>query len=179
MPKQAMLIPKFLTEKDALFCIDHVVNSLFANLDFPLNRRMCHVVVLCPSMPDDRVGDYPKWPVYPLEPALLAEKSFGDKNEWTASYDDIGRCKVLQRWHNRYDEGTDIIPHLLFPGDTPYWGSVKREFIATGCSGVKPYFDKMIAGNVTDMIIALAYHRWMESEDRINNVNFLTYEKEE
>lgn len=179
MPEQAILTPKFLTEEDARFCIRHVVNSLFANLDFPLNRRMCHVVTLCPSMSDDRVGDYPRWPVYQLQPQLLCEESFGDKEAWTAPYDDIARCKVLQRWHNRYDEGTDIVAHLLFPGDTRYYGSVMRQLVATGCSGVQPWFDRMISGMVTDMIIALAHNRWMTSDDYRNNARFLTYEKEE
>ncbi len=174
MPEQKMLTPKFLTEADAKFCISHVINSLFANPDVPLKRQACHVVVLCPKMPDDREGDYPRWPAYQMEPHLLAEMSFGDRSIWTAEYDNIARCKVLQEWHDRHDGRTDIIPHLLFPGDTPFWGSVKREFIATGCSGVQSYFDKMIAGQVTDMVIALAYHRWKESEDLKNSVHFLT-----
>ena len=124
-------------------------------------------------MPDERAEDYPSYPNLPLKPHVFYEHSFG-KEEWTHKFDDIARCKALQLWHERNDDRTDCRPLLLFPGDTPFWGGVKRHGIVVACSGVQPWFDKMISGMVADMIDAYAYNEWMESEDRKNAVDFLT-----
>ena len=66
------------------------------------------------------------------------------------------------------------MPHLLFLGDTPYWGGVKREGIVVACSGVQPHFDRMIAGMVADGLIAMAYELWMTSEDKQEGASFLS-----
>lgn len=175
MPNER-LMPKFLTREIAGKAINSVLGAVMPSgmpSRFPLKRHHCHVVVLVPSMEDDRAGDYPKWPNYHLEPVVLFEQSVGPSEEWEHPFDDIARCKALQLWHGRNDDRTDSMPHLLFPGDTPFWGGVKRNGIVVACSGIQPWFDKMISGMVADVCIALSYEAWMQSEDRAKGLNFL------
>ncbi len=138
-------------------------------------RKQCHVVVLVPGMVDHCEEDYPNWPDYPLKPVLLYEKSFlGGQEKLEADFDSIARCKASQLWTDRNDDRTDCIPHLLFKGDTPYWGGVKRRGIVVTCSGVQPHIDKLIAGIVADILVAMAHAAWKNSEDCQQQVDFLT-----
>ncbi|PIQ68706.1 MAG: hypothetical protein COV91_02745 [Candidatus Taylorbacteria bacterium CG11_big_fil_rev_8_21_14_0_20_46_11] len=82
--------------------------------------------------------------------------------------------KAIQLWHDRNDDRTNIMPHLLFSGDTVYWGGVKRHGIVVACSGVQPWFDKMFSGMIADMLVGIAYNAWMLSEDKRQGVDFLT-----
>ena len=66
------------------------------------------------------------------------------------------------------------MPHLLFTGETPYWGGVKRRGIVVTCSGVQPWFDKMVSGMIADAMVALAYDAWMNSQIINGQVDFLT-----
>lgn len=134
-----------------------------------LKRQHFHVVVLVPSL--DTAGSYPE---YRLHPCVLHEESFGKETAWEHDYAEIARCKALQLWHGRNDGRAGIRPHLLFSGDTPYYGGVHRHGIVVACSGVQQYFDQMIAGMVSDMCIALAHDEWERSEDKKNGVNFLS-----
>jgi hypothetical protein len=134
-------------------------------MSFDIKRQTFHVVILVPKMLVG-VGNYPD---YPILPHLLAEQSWGDKKEWSYDYAEIAQCKALQLWHGRNDGGTDIKPHLLFSNDTPFWGGVKRDGIVVACSGVQPYFDRMIAGMTADVCIAYAYHAWMLSKDKADD----------
>lgn len=163
-----LLLPKFLNKEKAEEAIRLV--SKFATTPPMLfdtgEREMFHVAILVPAMKDDGGESYPN---YPIQPHLLAELGFGDKKKWPYDFGNIARCKALQLWHDRNDGGTDIKPHLLFPGDTPFWGGVKRDSIVVTCSGLQPYFDRMIAGWVADHCIAYAYHHWMLSDDKTND----------
>lgn len=177
-PEVHMVTPKFLTKELAALAVESVMKAVMdrhvnERVNLMLKRQSCHIVILVPSMKDDRQADYPDWPNYHIEPSCLYEYSEGRKDQWSAKYDDIARCKALQLWHDRNDDRTDIMPHLLFPGDTPFWGGVKRHGIVVTCSGVQPYFDKMISGMVADMLIGLAYHAWMMSNDKAEDVDFL------
>lgn len=161
--------PKFLTEKMAEEAVHRVWHSVLndASIHFQPKRKSCHIVVLVPEMetPDepDIMDNYPN---YPVRPIVLFEESFGNKEEWTADYDDIARCKAYKLWQGMNDGRTDILPHLMYSGDCPFWGGVKRDGIVVACSGVESYFDRMISGMVADMLIAGAYHAWMKSEDK-------------
>lgn len=138
-------------------------------------RDQCHIIVLVPGMTDHVAEDYPNWPDYSLKPVLLFEHSFfGGTGEHEGPFEEIARCKALQRWTDRNDGRTDIIPHLLYQGDTPYWGSVKRDEIVVACSGVQPYIDRLISSMVADLLIAMAYEAWKVSTDRKEEVDFLT-----
>ena len=178
VPTQAVLTPKFLTKEMAERAIDFAVTSV---MESPAlrgflqpKRHQLHVVVLVPGMTNHVVEDYPDWPDYPLKPVLLHEKSFGNKAEFGKPYDEIARCKALQLWTDRNDDRTDCVPHLLFKGDTPFWGGVKRRGLVVTCSGVQPWIDKLISGIVADTLVAMAHQAWTDSADRAGGENFLT-----
>ena len=107
------------------------------------------------------IGDAPG---YPCQPVLLYEQSFGTIADWEHRYGIIARSKAIQLWTGRNDGRTDNQPHLLFPGDTPYWGGVKRNGIVVACSGVQPWFDQMISGMTIDAMVALAYDAYKTDE---------------
>ena len=171
--------PKFLTtdlaDRAVLFVWSAVMEPKYDTAFFKPKRTACHIIVMVPEMQatlkDENVrnsgGMIYNYPDYPINPIILYERSFGDqKNEWTADYRNIAQCKALQLWHGRNDGRTDIMPHLLYSGDCPFWGGVKRDGIVVACSGVEPYFDRMIAGMVADLCIAGAYHAWIQSADK-------------
>jgi hypothetical protein len=178
--------PKFLTAEMAERAIELVHDMIqpqetLANEKFfRLKRGSWHVVVLVPEMQatgkdeDVRGQVIHNYPDYPINPVVLAERSFGDRSLWSADYKDVARCKAVQLWHGRNDGRTDIMPHLLYSGDCPFWGGVKRDGIVVACSGVEPWFDRMIAGMVADMCIAGAYHAWMKSADKKDDLDNLS-----
>ncbi len=141
---------------------------------------MCHIVVLAPSIQRDtgyppvRFDPYISHPKNQPLPYLLYEHSLGDKSKWPLKFDQIAESKALQLWHNQNNDGTDIQPHLLFPGDTAFWGGVKRDGIVVACSGFQPWFDKMVSGMIADTIKALCYDAWMTSKIKEGNAPFLT-----
>ena len=164
-----LLLPKFLTRGVAESAIVSAVDMTFRAI--PVKREMLHVVVLVPEM--DVTSR--KWPDYPIRPFCIAQMSFGNMKDWPYKFDEIAQCKALQLWHDRNDGGTDITPHLLFPNDTPFWGGVKRHGIVVSCSGVQPWFDRMIAGITADVCVARAYDAWMNSHDKADDeLCFLT-----
>lgn len=165
MPKPKT--PKFLTKRVAKQAVKSVLNTVFESpIGDLLKRQDLHIVVLVPAMKNDWTSAFPQWPNFELEPAVLYQKSVGKRKKWEYPFDDIARCKALQLWHGRNDDRTDIMPHLLFSGDVPYWGGVKRHGIVVTCSGVQPWFDKMISGMIADMIIGLTYDAWMTSPEK-------------
>jgi len=168
MPKSELLTPKFLTAKIAEEAVGHVLDTIYkTGVTRFLNReQMCHVVVLVPAMERPLFAEAgTKWTNYVTQPHFLYHHSVG-RTRWPYRFDDIASSKALQLWHDRNDGQADIMPHLLFSGDAPFWGGVKRSGIVVTCSGVQPYFDRMIAGMAADMCIGLAYHAWMESDDK-------------
>ncbi len=177
MSETKLCTPKFLTpeiaELSILSAIDSVFNGHATHALQPKHRQL-HVVVLAPGMEDDR-PDYHKWPNYQIQPVVLCEYTLGNVADFPYPFDDIARCKALQLWHGRNDDRTEIIPHLLFPGDTPFWGGIKRQGIVVACSGIQPWQDKLISGVSADFMIALAHNAWMESADKSDNeLCFLT-----
>ena len=165
------LQPKFLTLEIANLAVSLAVNTVFdgAVISSLINRKMCHVIVLAPAMEEG------VWPNCTVKPFALCERSFGQAYMWPYPFDRIARCKALQLWYGRNDGGTDCQPHLLFPGDTPFWGGVKRQGIVVACSGIQPHFDRMIAGMVADLCIGMAYDAWMTSADlKDDGLCFLT-----
>lgn len=171
------ITPKYLTQEvaemavSAAFALTMDENSIFKSM---LKRPHCHVVILVPSMEDAREIDYPDWPHYPTKAQVLHEQSVGEKLEWEFPFDEIARCKALQLWTGRNDDRTACIPHLLFPGDTPYWGGVNRRGLVVTCSGVQPWFDKMISGFIADAMVALAHDSFMSDKEVNEGANFLS-----
>lgn len=166
-------LPKFLTVEMARTAVGHVWLTIVCNelVDFMPKRRACHIVVMVPEMEvtgkDENTHGGPiyNYPDYPVRPVVLYENSF-ELSNWTADYADGAKCKAFKLWHGHNDGRTDILPHLMYSGDCPFWGGVKRDGIVVACSGVEPHFDRMISGMVADMLIAGAYHAWMKSEDK-------------
>ena len=174
---EELCTPKFLTQRLASLAVEGARHTVYEGpLRFILEakRQQFHTVILVPGIKDDR-PDYPDWPNYQLQPVVLYEYTFGDVSKFPHPFIDIARCKALQLWHDRNDDRTEIIPHLLFPGDTPFWGGVKRHGIVVACSGIQPWLDKLISGMVTDLLVALAYDAWMNSLDKADDdLCFLT-----
>jgi hypothetical protein len=179
---EKLMTPKFMTVRAASTAVTATFDAVFGlpNLpgllrdDLRPRRDECHVVILVPGTIDHYEQNFPNWPDYPIKPVLLYEESRGDPAKFEHPFDEIARCKAMQLWTDRNDDRTDNIPHLMFRGDTPYWGGVKRREIVVACSGVQPCIDKLISGMVADMLVALAHSAWMESEDKAKEVSFLT-----
>lgn len=172
-----LITPKYLTPEIAKKAVEAALALTMTegSLLHPyLKRAQCHIVILVPGMKDDQEADYPDWPNYPLQAVSLYEQSVGDPTEWEHPYDNIAKCKALQLWTDRNDDRTMPIPHLLFSGDTPYWGGVKRRGIVVTCSGVQPWFDKMISGIVADILVGLAHNAYENDEERKAGVDFLS-----
>lgn len=149
-------LPKFLTKEVAEIAVDTVMQAVFfGSLADKLNRPTCHVVIVVPTQGSANE----------IIPYVLYEKTHGEREGWGEHhFNHIATSKSFQLWYDRHDGGTCAVPHLLMPGDTPYWGGVKREGIVVACSGVQPYFDRMISGMVADACIALAadaYSKWL------------------
>tara|TARA_B100000745_G_scaffold70949_3_gene42502 strand:- start:13868 stop:14326 length:459 start_codon:yes stop_codon:yes gene_type:complete len=140
-------------------------------MDMVLNRKMCHIVVVVPAGEEARNSD---WPDYSVTPNCIFEASVGNKSDWPHEFDEIARSKARQLWRGQNTDGnTDSMAHLLFPGDTPYWGGVKRHGIVVACSGVQPYFDQMISGMIADAIKAFARFHFENSADKKEERSFL------
>lgn len=137
--------PVFLTEAVANLAIDSVFNMVFGSpgLSMLLKRQTCHVVVA----------------VRNSEGALeiLSEKDYGDREKWEYQFDEIALGKFALFATGRHDGRTAPLPHLLFPGDTPYWGGVEYEGLVVTCSGIQPWFDRMISGMIAHMCVALTH----------------------
>lgn len=183
MPEPKLLLPKFLTEeivKSAAYtAIKSVKELLFTQVATKIKIETCCIVVLVPAMKDDRATEYADWPDYPIRPHPIEycyHKDVGVKPPWLERFRSIAQCEALQLWHGRNDGGTDIMPHLLFPGDTPFWGGVRSSGIVVACfGGLRPHFHRMIAGMTAELCIALAYDAWENSFDKTDGeLCFLT-----
>ena len=167
--------PKFLSREVAERAVEAALKATVHNSDMQsmLSRPMCHVVVWVPSMPSGQADNTTNGPKSELAPHCLYERSVGEVAQWPRDFAAIARSKALQLWQDRNDNGTDVMPHLLFPGDVAFWGGVKRHGIVVACSGVQAYFDRMIAGIIADLCVGLAYHAWMTSREKKEGSLFL------
>lgn len=104
----------------------------------------------------------------------LFEYTHGDRGKWPLDYAKIARSKAFQHWRDCSADGTDIIPHLLFSEETPFWGSVKQQGIVVACSGVQSHFDRLIASIIAATCIALAHEKWMQSKEKRDGSPFLS-----
>lgn len=178
--------PAYLTREMAEAAVEAIVEAV---LDPPAGsrlsgagaflrpkRKQCHVVVVVPGATDATTADdNPDWmEQIQVKPLVLFQKSFfGGRDELDAAFGSFARLKARQLWYDRNDDRTGILPHLLFKGDTIYWGGVKRYGLVVTCSGVQPYIDKLISGMVADMLITMAYEAWMTSPEVAGNRHFV------
>lgn len=166
-----LLTPKFLTAQVAKRAVRAALDAASYMPDIFSQGARHHIVILVPGMVDDR-PDYAAWPHYDIKPVCLYEER--QPEPFSTAGDirrDIARCKALQLWHGRSDGGMQ--PHLLFAGDTPYWGGVRRQGIVAACCGYKPYYDEMICGVAVDAMVAMAQHAWLNSDDKKEGRDFL------
>jgi len=172
-----LITPKYITPEIAETAANVAIGAVFGGsgpLVQLLKRKQCCIIVLVPAMEDAREDDYPAWPNYPTQAHLLYEKCVGREEGWEHPYDEIASCKALQLWAGRNDDRTAPIPHLLFSGDTQYWGGVNRRGFVVTCSGVQPWFDKLISGIVSDTIVALAHDAFVNDPEVQKGVDFLS-----
>lgn len=178
MSNEALISPTYLTAEMAEAAVEAVVEAILnpaadsklaaaAKLLRP-KRNQCHVVVVVPgtsgSLDHDGSGDWMEQ--RQVKPLVLFEKSFfGGREKLDATFGPFARMKAHQLWYDRNDDRTGILPHLLFEGDTVYWGGVKRYGIVVACSGIQPYIDKLISGMVADMLVTMAHEAWMTSPE--------------
>lgn len=174
------LTPKFLTTSLAQIAVESTLDCLYdsqLNVTLKPHRAELHIVILVPGMADGRPEFHgPSWSnYYQLTAVSLYEYTLGDPNGFPYPFIEIARSKALQLWYDRNDDRTGIIPHLLFEGDAPFWGGVKRHGIVVACSGLKPWVDKLVSGMVADMLIAMTHAEWEASSDKTDKeLCFLT-----
>ncbi|WP_459618564.1 hypothetical protein [Bordetella sp. 2513F-2] len=85
-----------------------------------------------------------------FEEAVLYEASVGDRAAWDADYAAYARDKAELSWRTGLDGHAvcSTHAHLLQPGDAGLWGSVCRDGLVVGVSGVQPWYDEAFAGMV-------------------------------
>ncbi|MES2088232.1 MAG: hypothetical protein V4467_04565 [Patescibacteria group bacterium] len=163
-------LPKFLTQDIAKQAVQIAVATLSCPyLLNALKRQSFHIVVLVPKLEYNNTltnsGYDANRVIGSVQPHLLYQETIGDKGIWTGDYAEMALGKAQQLWLDRQDGGSDITPHLLFPGDVVYWGGVKRQGIVVACSGIQAYLDRLFSGITADACIALSYHAWKLHKD--------------
>ena len=171
-----LVTPKFLTRAHAEEAVHTAFNAMFVHgkVVYRPKRMMAHVAIIVPARQRIIAEMSPRDIKDEYQPVLLYEESFGDREDFPKPYHEIARSKARELWFGQQDGGTDTLPHLLYPGDTPFWGGVKRSGIAVACSGIEPWNDRLVASITADAFIALAYGEWMNSEDKAEGRDFLS-----
>jgi hypothetical protein len=155
---QKVVTPMFLTKEIAETAVEGAVRAFFirekkkhrskkkTRKHMPFGRN-CYVAIYVLSYPTGENGraDYTQ----PAQYSFLYGKAFGCRDKWKHDFEDIARCKAVKG--ERSDQ-----PHLLFPGETIYWGNVEMDGIRIGCSGFASEDDKKISRGTGRRLIRLA-----------------------
>ena len=170
---------KFLTADVAERAIDLAVATVFDAPGGPLTSREknLHVGVIGRVLeryaPNDLTLEQPSWLHAKTRPVIICAKSFGDPGKCTA----ISQDKALQQIYGLNDDRSDIMPHHLSSENTRYWGAAREGNLIGYCSGIEPWYDKMISRNTLTACVAMAYdawERWKANEDPRERAAFLT-----
>ena len=176
MNEFGLRLPRFLVQDTTVAkAVGIVLDATIRNPKIveDLTEPMCHIVVLCPSKGAFKDSTDMNWLHAPIQPYLLYEESVNPE-KFDNNYLEIARCKAAQLWRGQNNDGlTDSVPHLLFTGDTPYWGGVHRHGLVVACSGIQSHFDQMISGMIADALKAFAYENWSKSDDKKSELPFL------
>lgn len=186
MSNTELMSPTYLTRDMAQAAVEAVVEAILdpvtdsrlanaASFVRP-KRNQCHIVVVVPGASGsiDHDGGANWMEQRQTKPLVLFDKSFfGGRDTLDATFGPFARMKAHQLWYDRNDDRTGVLPHMLFDGDTVYWGGVKRYGIVVTCSGLQPYIDKMISGMVADMLITMAHEAWMTSPETAQHKHFV------
>lgn len=160
------IISSFLSEALAERAIRAIAKFFF---NYFGEGSTCHIVILVPAKVTSLLDYQPVQGWYKIEPYILHEASINKPLDgWNIPLEEIARNMALQLWY-RLNPGGDCTvtpPHLLYKNDTPYWGADSMEGIVVSCSGLEPWFNKMISRVVLSILIALARDDWEESEEK-------------
>jgi hypothetical protein len=162
-----ILKPKYLTQKLAEQAAAVAHGAVFESALIPIKGDAYHIAILIPV----QYKQTGPWECHLIDPYPLYDHGFGDSDSGEL-YQAIARNKARQRWYDQSDGSAMVTPHLLFPGDTKYWGAVKREGIVAACSGVQPEFDRLMAQITVDTLIALALNEF-KNDTSLEGFDFL------
>ncbi len=146
----------FVTPQMVETVIQGLVLPLFSSIS-DKSRDAGHIIIIGPLMIKAEGKPFPA--KYSLEPAIIYEHSIGDKSNWEFPFDEIAQCKALQMYHERNIPGNmNSQAHMLFEGDTPFFGTHREGFLVAGFSGIQSYYDQMISKVALAAIVARAEH---------------------
>jgi hypothetical protein len=158
--------PKYLTEKMVILVVNTtlqmVTNEKGLMPEGLAWYQHLHIVILVPVL-SEASSQYPH---HQVQPGILYERSVGDKCGWTRPYDEIARRNALQLWQERIDSESGNNPHFLFFEDALSRGGVKRRGLVVACAGTQPWFDRMVAGIIADVLIALAHDAYEKRREK-------------
>lgn len=119
-------------------------------------RNTLHVVVLDPAVRFDDPVLY--------ENAVLAEKSFGNRETWEHPYDERAHAKAKLSWRTALDIHVvlQFRPDLLQEKDVLYRGGIWFNGAAVACSGVEAEYGEMFARWIAAAIYGVAARRLEE-----------------
>jgi len=169
----------FLTKKVAKEAVGHVEKIIYSMKDKLPDPIGAHIVILVPclnvAVDEDRKSDEISMlgSNNQIEPHEVYSHDIGNKMKWTHNFRSIAMSKARQLWQGLNDSRTDCVPHLIFPGETPFWGGVKRDGIVVACSGFAPYFDKLFSSIIADTCIALAYDYYNKAKKNNPDMEFI------
>ncbi|HNX10889.1 MAG TPA: hypothetical protein PKI61_02000 [bacterium] len=134
--------------RKALELVTPAIENLLATI---AKRNTVHVIIM----------DATKKPwEAKFEDAVLAEKTFGDRNTWERKYDEVARGKAKQGW--RIGDSNFALQELgpagIRPGEVLYVGGFNYQGQLVFCSGVESYFDTLISGWIALAIQQLSRH---------------------
>ncbi len=147
------------------FATPRMVKEVVQELVLPLfhsipdkSRDDGHIIIVGPLMIKAEGKPFPV--KYSLEPTIIYEYSIGNKSNWEFPFDEIAQCKALQMYHGRNIPGNmNSQAHMLFEGDTPFFGAHREGFLVAGFSGIQSYYDQMISKVALAAIVARAEHK--------------------
>ena len=163
--------PKIFSKKEVVTLINplkfidpEMVESVVKDVVTPIFNRITerardcgHIVIIGPMMTISNNEFYPS--KHSIKPIVIYQESIGStaKVSWEFPFDEIAQCKALQIWQERNTPGhMSSQAHMLFEGDTPFWGAHREGMLVVGFSGIQSHYDQMICKITTATIVARA-----------------------
>lgn len=139
--------PAILTKQLADRAIEMVLPSILAMAEAGVtNKAHLKIFVLDGTQPWG--SDQGSW-----DAAFVTEYTLGNTDDWLWPYDEYAKSKSHLSWRTKLDGhmAQMLAPFVYSEGDTRHAGSVYRNGLVVGVSGVQGHFDYTIA----DMIAAV------------------------
>ncbi len=146
-----------LNQKQLALAAIELVTPAIERLFHTSNRQTLHIVVMDPSTRPWESS---------FEESILVEHTLGDRETWTAPFDELARKKAHQAWRDRTAniQHQTQHPSMLQQGDVLYYGSFKYGEIIVACSGVEQWFDMLVSGWIAVAMEQLAIHEYQKSK---------------